>query len=228
MLSSSYRLALGVALCALAWTAPRARAAQIQSDRTCYLDGRPAVVTGSGFMPRAPYTVTLDGRPVPEATGAADGMGAIMGTFTLHLSSLGADVAYHTYTLGVQQLATSASTQFTLTKFYADFSPERGDPDRLRVRFHVVGFGLDPAAPNPPVYLHYIRPNGRLRKTVYLGPARGPCGAIRRTRRRRLFPFPTTRGTWKLQFDTRRSFAAGKADSPFLYYTIAVRIHRRR
>jgi len=225
---SSYRLAIGVALSALAVTSPPARAAQIQSDRACYLDGHPVVVAGSGFTPRAPYTVTLDGQAVPQATGAADGMGAIMGTFTLHLSALGPTVRYHTYTLGVQQPTTSATTQFTLSQFAADFTPARGDPDRLRVRFHVVGFGLDPAAPNPLVYLHYVRPDGHLRKTVLLGRANGPCGAIRRTRRRRLFPFHTGRGTWKLQFDTRRNFAAGKADSPFLYYTIAVRIHRAR
>jgi hypothetical protein len=225
---SSYRPAIGAAVCALAVSASPAHAAQIQSDRACYLDGRPVTITGSGFTPRAPYTVTLDGQPVPQATGAADGMGAIMGTFTLHLSALGANVGYHTYTLGVQQPTASASTQFTLTRFSASFTPARGDPDRLRVRFHVLGFGLDPAAPNPPVYVHYIRPGGRLRKTVLLGRAMGPCGAIRRTRKRRLFPFHPGRGTWRLQFDTRRAFAAGKADSPFLYYTIAVRIHRAR
>lgn len=183
------------------------------------------IVTGSGFTPRVPYAVTLDGQPVPQATGTADGMGAIMGTFSLHLAP---SDGYHTYTLGVQQPTTSATTQFTLTHFSADFSPARGDPDRLRVRFHVLGFGLDPAAPNPLVYLHYVRPDGHLRKTVLLGRASGPCGAIRRTRQRRLFPFHPRRGTWKLQFDTRRNFAAGKADSPFLYYTIAVRIHRAR
>jgi hypothetical protein len=222
----SYRPAIGAALAAVAVTPAFAGAAQIQADRACYLDGRPVTVTGSGFIPRAPYAVTLDGQPVPAAAGAADQMGAIMGTFTLHLSTLGPTAAYHTYTLGVHQPTTSATTQFTLTKFSADFSPSRGDPDRLRVRFHLVGFGLDPAAPNPPVYIHYIGPNGRLRKTVLLGRAMGPCGAIRRTRKRRLFPFRTERGTWRMQFDTRRRYAAGKADSAFLYYTIAVRIHR--
>jgi len=222
---SSYRPVVGVALCALLAAAPAARAAQIQSDRACYLDGRPVTVTGSGFTPRAPYAVTLDGQAVPQATGAADGMGAIMGTFTLHLAR---SDGYHTYTLGVQQATTSATTQFTLTHFAASFTPARGDPDTLKVRFRVLGFGLDPAAPNPLVYLHYIRPDGHLLKTVLLGRALGPCGAIRRTRKHRLFPFHTSRGTWKLQFDTRRAFAAGTADSPFLYYTIAVRIHRAR
>jgi hypothetical protein len=222
---SSYRPAVVVALWALAASAPPARGAQIQPDRPCYLDGHPVTVTGSGFTPRAPYAVTLDGQPVPQATGAADGMGAIMGTFTLHLAR---GDGYHTYTLGVHQATTSATTQFTITNFAASFSPARGDPDSLRVRFHVLGFGLDPAAPNPLVYLHYVRPDGHLQKTVLLGRALGPCGAIRRTRKHRLFPFATGRGTWKLQFDTRRAFAAGKADSPFLYYTIAVRIHRAR
>ena len=88
------------------------------------------------------------------------------------------------------------------------------------MRFKVFGFGLVTA--NPIVYLHYVRPNGKLKRTIRLGSAQGVCGQIKRTSRKKLFPFSAERGKWKLQFDTRKRYRKGSAgiELPLL--------HRRR
>src|SRR4051812_47185860 len=101
--------------------------------------------------------------------------------------------------------------------FGADFTPSRGDPQRLRVRFTVAKFGR-----NRPVYLHYVGPNHHLKRTIRLGTARGRCGYLR-TDRRKLFPFTARPGTWRLRFDTRRHYRV-KARRP--YVTLAVGVLR--
>ncbi len=213
------------ALLAAGGTMPAAAsAAQIATDRECYLDGRTVTLSGNGFTPGAPYQVKLDGQPITGGTGKVDPAGGVTGTFVPRLADQGARVMQHRYTLAVQEGVNTATTKFTVTKFAANFTPASGNPKTLRVRFSVYGFGL--AQPNPNVYLHYVRPGGKLRKTIRLGRAKGTCGAIERTARKRLFPFTAERGAWRLQFDTSREYRAGKASSDFLFYTVGVRIRR--
>ena len=102
--------------------------------------------------------------------------------------------------------------------FLADFTPGSGNPKTLRVRFKVFGFAL--LDPSPTVYLHYVRPNGKLKRTIRIGRAQGVCGQIPRTSRRKLFPFSAERGKWKLQFDTHSAYHRGHTGVTFLYYTI--------
>jgi hypothetical protein len=201
-----------------------AGAAEITTDRACYLDKRGVTLSGVGFTPGAPYQVTLDGQPITGGTGKVDPAGGVTGTFVPRLADQGARIKQHTYTLAVQEGSNRAVTQFTVTKFAADFAPASGNPKTLRVRFSVFGFGL--AAAKPDVYLHYVRPTGKVRKTIRLGRAKGTCGAIERTARRRLFPFEAERGNWKLQFDTSAKYRPGKPSSDFLFYSVGVRIRR--
>lgn len=205
---------------ALTWAAPvAASAATITTDHACYAERRTVSLTGTGFTPNTAYDVTLDGHPF--GSGTTDATGALAGTFVPPKLAQG----IRTYTLGVTDGAASATTAFSQTSFKADFSPSTGDPKTLRVRFKAYGFGLL-AAEHPDVYLHYVRPNGRLKETVRLGKAAGPCGTLARTRPRRLFPFAAERGNWRLQFDTRRSYTRGTKDSPFLFYALGVRVRR--
>jgi hypothetical protein len=200
-----------------------AAAAQIQTDRSCYQDNTGEVaVSGNGFDPGQPYQVTIDGRPLPtNGNDQAGADGSIAGNFSTPELS-GSSV--HSYTLGIVQGANTTTTTFAVTPFLADFSPGSGNPKKLRVRFKVFGFGLVRA--NPVVYLHYVRPNGRLRRTLRLGKAQGVCGQIKRTSRRRLFPFHARRGKWKLQFDTRKRYRKGVKGADFLFYTVGVTIRR--
>ena len=199
-----------------------ASAAQIQTDRSCYQDNTGTVaVSGNGFEPNQSYQVTLDGQPLPNGTGTTDAAGGIAGSFpTPEL----AGNSVHAYTLGIVQGANVPTTGFSVTPFLADFTPGSGNPKTLHVRFKVFGFGLVTA--NPIVYLHYVRPNGKLKRTIRLGKAQGVCGQIKRTSRKKLFPFSAERGKWKLQFDTRKSYRKGVQGSNFLFYTVGVTIRR--
>ena len=212
---------------ALALVLPAAAsAAQIQTDQACYQEPTKSAtgtvaVSGNGFEPNQPYQVTLDGQPLPNGTGTTDPAGGIAGSFpTPELPGNGV----HAFTLGVVQGANAPTTSFSVTPFLADFTPGSGNPKTLRVRFKVFGFGL--VTPNPIVYLHYVRPNGKLKRTIRLGKAQGVCGQIKRTARKKLFPFKAERGKWKLQFDTRKRYRKGKPGASFLYYTIGVTIKK--
>jgi hypothetical protein len=214
--------ALAAALALAAAIPAAASAAQIQTDRSCYQDNTGTVaVSGNGFEPNQPYQVTLDGQPLPNGTGTTDAAGGIAGSFPtpeLDRSSV------HAYTLGIVQGANAPTTSFSVTPFLADFTPGSGNPKTLRVRFKVFGFGLVDSNPN--VYLHYVRPNHKLKRTIKLGRAQGVCGQIKRTARKKLFPFHAERGKWKLQFDTRRKYRRGHPGVSFLYYTIDVTLRR--
>ena len=212
-----------VAALAIAAAAPAAAAAaQIQTDRGCYQDNTGTVaVSGNGFDPGQPYSVSLDGKQLGTGASTTDAAGGIAGSF--EAPQLSRD-AVHVYTLIVTQGANTATTTFSVTPFLADFTPGSGNPKTLRVRFKIFGFGL--VTPRPTVYLHYVRPNGKVKRTIRLGKAQGTCGQISRTARKKLFPFRAERGTWRLQFDTRKRYRKGKTGVDFLYYSISVTIKK--
>ena len=216
--------ALAAALAVAAAAPAAASAAQIQTDRGCYQDNTGTIgVAGSGFDPGQPYTVTLDGSALNTGGDTTGADGSVGGSFAV--PKLDGN-AVHAYTLTVTQGANTATTTFSVTPFLADFTPGSGDPRTLRVRYKVFGFGLVEGHPHPPVYLHYVRPNGKLKRTIRLGRAQGVCGQITRTSKRKLFPFHAGRGTWRLQFDTHKRYRRGRAGVNFLYYTISVTIKK--
>jgi hypothetical protein len=206
--------------------APAANAAQIQTDRACYYAAgpKPVAVTGSGFAQNAAYSVLVDGTPLSTSgTELTSVTGDMTGQFGP--PALNAGEFVRTFQLAVTTEADTASTSFEVSRFAADFRPSAGAVRRLKVRFSVYGFGLDPADPRPAVYLHWIAPRGRLRATALVGRATGPCGSIAASSKRRLFPFGGVRkGIWKLQFDTRRKFKRGRKGDNFLFYTVGVRV----
>jgi hypothetical protein len=217
------RLAAALPL-ALLLVPAAARGAAVQTDRDCYLETDKTTVTisGNGYTPARDYTVTLDGTPLTGGAGTMDATGTMRGAFTP--PTLAPDAREKIYTVGVASDALVATTTFTVTRFMASFSPSKGDPAKLKVRFSVNGFGL--GGPNPDVYLHYVAPGGKLKQTVRLGKAQGQCGSIARTAQRRLFPFANPKhGKWQLQFDTSKRYQRGVTGSPFLFYTVGVSVH---
>jgi hypothetical protein len=214
--------ALATALAIAAAAPAAASAAQIQTDRGCYQDHTGTVaVSGNGFDANQPYSVSLDGKQLGTGASTTDAAGGIAGSF--EAPQLSGD-AVHTYTLTVTQGANTATTTFAVTPFLADFTPGSGNPKTLRVRFKIFGFGL--VTPHPTAYLHYVRPNGKVKRTIRLGKAQGTCGQISRTARKKLFPFRAERGTWRLQFDTHKRYRKGKTGVDFLYYSISVTIKK--
>lgn len=215
-------------------------APQIHVDRPCYAD--PTLrddrvrLSGSGFTPAAIYQVTLDGRKLPGGTGTVGATGELSGSFAAPQLTSGR--REHVYDVGVQEVPSmdvtvpgpppvSAVTQFGVSRLVVGFHPPTGDPGSLRVTYRLNGFSLQGRV-TPTVYVHWIRPDGHLERTARLGTALGPCGAIRASARRRLFPFVPGRGLWRLQFDTSRAFRKGRESSPFLFYAISVAVKPRR
>lgn len=215
---------LFAALTTACGTAAVASAAAIQVNRPCFADqddrADTVQLSGTGFTPDAPYRVLLDGRPLSGGAGRTDGAGNVAGSFAA--PDVPTPARQHTFRLALQEGASAPETTFTVARLTASFFPATGPPSSLLIRFSVSGFGLQGDA-GPPVYLHYVRPGGRLERTIRLGMATGPCGALR-TARRRLFGFAARRGSWRLQFDTRRAYARGTRTAEFLSVTVGVTV----
>src|SRR3954452_4737001 len=167
--------------------------AKIVLDPRCYLSHGSGLLTGSGFRPRSAWTAKLAGTK-QIGTGRIDASGKIRARFTAP--------QYHG-TSGTRELTLSvtdgphvASTTFLMTPLDASFSPRTGDPARLRVRWRVLGLGQHHG-----VYVHYVQPNGKLKRTLRIGTTRGPCGSLK-TGPIALFPFRYSYGTWTFQIDT--------------------------
>ena len=217
-------IGIGVAL----FAAAPAHAAQIATNRLCYPDARDtggqAVnigLTGSGFTPGAQYQVVLDGQPVPGGTGTVNADGTVSGTLPAPAVT---QMGEEDHTISVQEGANTPSTTFTVTRVIGDFTPSRGNPRTLKVKFLAFGFGL--VADNPTIYVHYVAPNKKVRRTVRLGRGVGRCGRLSSSQRRRLFPFKPERGRWTLQFDTQREYVRGTSSAQFVYAKVGVRIRR--
>ncbi|MDQ3849305.1 MAG: hypothetical protein M3296_01635, partial [Actinomycetota bacterium] len=192
----------------------------VSTDRRCYQETQDVVLSGAGFRPRSTVTITRQGTAI--GTRPTDGDGAFVGKFPTRELRLPRREAL--FRLGATDGTAVAQTSYQVTKVFADFAPGRGNLATLRVRFAVNGFALLRARPG--VFLHYVRPNGRVRRTVRLGTARGNCGHIKRTGRRRLFPFRAEPGRWILQFDTRRRYRRARQSSRFIWVRKPVQVFR--
>jgi hypothetical protein len=192
-------LALAVALAAGPAAATAAARARIALSPGCYLSSGTGLLTGSGFTPNAAWTAKLAGTE-QIGTGRIDASGRIRARFTAPLYH--GTVGTRTMTLSVTDGPHVASTTFQLTPLTASFGPRTGDPQTLRVRWRVLGLG-----PDHGVYVHYIAPSGKLRKTLRIGTTHGPCGTLK-TGPIALFPFRYTYGTWTFQIDANHAYSA--------------------
>jgi hypothetical protein len=166
--------------------------AKIVLDPECYLSNGRGLLTGSGFRPNSRWTAKLSGTK-EIGSGRIDARGGIRARFTApkyHGTSGTREV-----TLSVTDGPHVASTTFLMTPLDASFSPRTGDPAQLRVRWRVLGLGARHG-----VYVHYVAPNGRLKRTLRIGTTRGPCGSLK-TGPIALFPFRFSYGTWTFQID---------------------------
>jgi len=189
--------------------------ARITLDPSCYLSNDRGVLTGSGFTPNATWTAKLSGTR-ELGSGRTDGRGRIRARFV---------APRYDGTKGTRELTLSvtdgphvASVPFVMSPLTASFSPTSGDPARLRVRWRVLGIG-----PDRGVYVHYLSPNGRLRRTIRIGTSDSVCGALK-TRPIALFPFRYSFGLWRFQVDASRRFS--RRTTPRL--TISFRIAKPR
>ncbi len=203
--------------------APAARAATLTTNARCVQELQEVIIAGAGFAPLSAVSITRNGRPLGTTQADANGMFRNK----IDTPELPRDVRERFYQLNATDMVNSATATYRATRIFSTFRPTRGNPATLRVRFSVNGFGL--ARRRSSVYLHYVRPNGRARRTIRLGTARGVCGKITRTKRRRLFPFGAERGRWILQFDTRRKYerATSRRRTPWVRKPVVIFAGRR-
>ena len=200
------RCALGASLllAVAAALAGAAAAATLTTDFPCYFEKKTLTWTAIGFAKETDYRLTVDGTEVGSGKTNADGNA----TGTLTSANLPRNTGEKRFVLAISDGTTSAEAPFRVSEFNADFAPSSGDPQTLKVRFSIFGFGA-----RKTIFLHYLRPgvsgSRAVAKTVRLGKVKGVCGKIKRTKKRRLFPFDATSGEWRLQFDTRRVYKPG-------------------
>jgi hypothetical protein len=200
---------LACALAAFAAPAAAAAPASLTTDARCYLQGAPLRMTAVGLTPRAPLTVVLDSQQLSYGDGStptADDAGAFSGSFAT--PALAPAEAQRRHALVVSDGRHRPRTRFTVTRpAGGDFQPSSGDPRTLRARFSVWGFALadTDGAGRLPVWLHWVSPAGKVRRSAALGNAGGACGALT-TPPRRVFPFDPEAGRWVLVLDTRRRY----------------------
>jgi hypothetical protein len=193
---------LALAVSAFACTPATASAASITTAGRCFVPGAKVPATAQGFAPRTSLTVTVDGRVLRYPDGSlplTDASGDYKNAF--YAPYLTGTQTQRRIPVSASDGTTSASTSFTITRpAGGSFAPAQGDPRTLKVRFSVWGFALR-SARNARTYLHWIRPNGKVRANASLGRTRGDCGALR-TLPRRIFPFAAETGRWLLVIDT--------------------------
>jgi len=219
-------LALGVLAAALACTPAAAAApATLTTDARCYVQGAQLRMTAGGLQPNAPLTVALDGRQLHYGDGStprSDAAGSFTSAFATPLLAAGAHERRHL--LRVSDGTHRPRARFTVTRpAGADFQPSSGDPRTLRARFEVWGFSITTRGDRRPlpVWLHWVNPRGKVRRSAALGTTSGDCGALT-TPRRRVFPFAPEAGSWTLVVDTQRGYRV-HADGPRAKIPVHVR-----
>jgi len=217
--------ALALALAGMGADAAAAAPATLTTDARCYLQGAPLRMTASGLTPRAPLTVALDGRRLSYGDGStpyADEAGAFASSFAV--PALAAGAVQQRHALSVSDGTSRPRARFTVTRpTGGDFQPSSGEPRTLRARFAVWGFalGADGAAGGEQVWLHWVSPAGKARRSAALGVAHGDCGTLA-TGRRRVFPFDPAPGRWLLVLDTHRRYRV-QTDGPRAKIPVHVR-----
>jgi hypothetical protein len=190
--------ALAAGLAGAAASAAAAKAT-IALDPGCYLSSEQGSLLGTGFRPYTTWTAKLSGTK-EIGSGRTDARGRIRAKFTA--PRYDGTKGTRELTLSVTDGPNVASTTFLMTPLAASFAPQSGNPAELRVRWRVLGMGAKRG-----VYVHYIRPNGKLKRTVRIGTTDDVCGALK-TGRIALFPFRYEFGRWTFQVDTSHRWSA--------------------
>lgn len=177
-----------------------AQAATLTVGGACFAAGGTVPVTGAGFTPGVDVTVGGDG----FATATADATGAFTATVR---APFVAGAVPETFTLVAEESMNPASTatvRFPVVRdaFYVEANLN-GNP-RGTVRWHFAGFPTGKS-----IYGHF-RFRGKTLRNHRFGRAKGPCGTL--SARAKRLPVKKLRyGTWKLKFDTRKSYSAKSA-----------------
>lgn len=193
--------------------ASSAAAATVTAAQPCYANGEEVVLTGEGFAPDGPVTFTVNGRRI-DGVVTTNGDGEFEANYTPPTTQSETKLVLRATDAAE---TTAKTTLFVTRERSVNADPSRTDNVRTwKAVFRLYGFGKGK------MFIHYVGPNGKLRKTVGIGRLQGPCGRLK-TDKRRVLPFSNPDfGTWKLQFDTRRRYDSDTANKR----VIPVRVFR--
>jgi hypothetical protein len=198
--------ATALALGALA--APAAAQPTLEPLKRCYVSAQAdasqreqIAIRATGFTPEAEVDVYIDA--VLALSGQANQVGDVIAWVNAPYQRQG----QRPFTLTVAERGNPAnvvSAQTLVSALTVALRP-REAASHSRVQFRGRGFTAD-----GPVYGHYLFYNRskqtfRHKKTVRLGPSRGPCGTFKVRRRQIPIRRPRT-GPWLLQVDQQRAY----------------------
>jgi hypothetical protein len=172
----------------------------MSTDRECYAAGHDSIaITGSGFTPSAPVTLSFTGNDeVLTSDATTDATGGLDTDVTApSLEDFGADSTAIPVAIDTPDGATAG---FELTEWDATLSGLGSKVRRgQRVEFETTGWtGADT------LYLHYVR-GGRTVFTQRLGATTGACGDL--TRRLKAFNFRGAKsGNYNLRVSPNATF----------------------
>ena len=191
-------LAVAAGLAALAAPAGASAASlSILPEKRCYSHRESVNLIGSGFGPAGSVSITRDDGKRLGALGT-DAFGAFTG-----ILSLGQTAGRQTKTYTATDRATSsltASDQITVSAVRVGLRPNNGAPGRV-MRITARGFTTGDT-----LWAHVI--HGKSKRHLKIGELKGACGGLQT--RRRLLPRNAALGVHRIQFDTFRTYLAGR------------------
>ena len=185
---------LALAVCAVPASAS---AATLAPGKTCFGDGDPITLGGTGYTPGAPVTVAADGRQFNGAL-TSTATGTIAGRL-LPFSLVAGRTQNSVFTAtDTRNPANVGRTTVTRARLRVTVSPANASP-RSNRRFRARGFTAGTT-----LYRHIVRggavSNGRMARL------KGACRSA--SVKKRLFRRSAKSGTYRVQFDTKRSYSS--------------------
>ena len=202
----------GLLAIALALPATAAAAPTVDVEKPCWNSRSSIDVAGTGYRKSVGFKLLVNGKVLVRGTTTTTG--DIAGG--IRLPRVTRANGQRTFVLRLTDGRRSATTRIYATAIWADYEPAVSSL-KQRVTFFGNGFG-----PRKTVFLHYLSPKGKVRRTVRLGRTVGVCGSLQQPGRR-VFPFIPEAGRWRLQFDTRVRYVRGPRPSVVLAITIVKR-----
>jgi hypothetical protein len=202
----SWSAPLSIAVVAL--TVPAgAHAASLTAERSCYRSGERIDMTGAGFTPSGPVTLSVSGRQL--ASGNADATGGFPAWATAPSVTSGQRTFDYTAT-DQTDLSLTATASVAVTAVNVSVTPKRGNPGTPR-RIKARGF-----ATGKTLWAHIKR--GSKKRNVKIGKVKGACGKV--SAKRQLFESDAPSGVYEVRFDTRRRYSTTAVPQLLFFVTV--------
>jgi hypothetical protein len=182
---------LAVAL--LGASAAEAATLSVAGNKSCYRAGDALILSGTGYTPGGPVSVTLAGRALGTLT--ADAAGNISSPLTV--GNLRGVSRRTLVASDATNPAITATAQFLGSALVVKIKPQNGAAGR-KLRISASGFTTGKR-----LYAHVLRKG--YRRNIFIGKLKGPCRTLKL--RRRVLGAATPNGVYTVQFDTKKRYA---------------------